>query len=353
MCPTFEAAPDEQARLCPRLDTLPPPPPGRTGWPWTEAPAPLPPTMPDGRPWPRVSIVTPSFNQGPYLEETLRSVLLQGYPNLEYVVMDGGSTDGSVAIIERYAPWLAHWQSEPDGGQAAAINAGLARSTGKIFQFINSDDVLLPGAMAEVATQLSGSVLAVAGGVVDFGIGPESVFTNHPLSAVAIVERSRQFHQPGIWFDRQAIVELGGYDASYDYVFDKKLMLQFIDVYPDRIAYSKKILVRFRLHPDSKTRSADGRFARETRRLVVELADRLKTADLAMACRRRAGRDQRRRARDAWHDQLDSQLASTDRPLRVLLRILGAILHDPRTRWTRRSRRAIMNLVAGADPSRR
>lgn len=112
------------------LRDLPPPPPGKTGWPWTEESEPLAAQMPDGRPWPRITVVTPSFNQGQFLEATIRSVLLQRYPELEYFVLDGGSTDGSVDTIRRYAPWLSHWVSEPDGGQSAAINRGLERGSG-------------------------------------------------------------------------------------------------------------------------------------------------------------------------------------------------------------------------------
>ena len=125
---------------------LPPPPPGREGWPWTERSAGFSPSPT----LPRITVVTPSFNQGEFIEATLRSVLLQDYPNLEYLVLDGGSTDGSVEVIRRYAPWLTHWQSQKDDGQSAAIASGFARATGDIYCWLNSDDIFLPGALHTV-----------------------------------------------------------------------------------------------------------------------------------------------------------------------------------------------------------
>lgn len=136
---------------CERLNQLPVAEPGRSGWPWTEETEPVPAEAPGGGPWPRISIVTPSFNQGIYLEETLRSVLLQGYPNLEFFVMDGGSTDSSVAILRKYGPWLSGWASERDRGQSDAINKGFSRCTGELFNWICSDDLLQPGALHAVA----------------------------------------------------------------------------------------------------------------------------------------------------------------------------------------------------------
>lgn len=119
--------------------------PGMAGSPqWPE-------TMPDGSPWPRISIVTPSYNQGQFLERTLRSVLSQGYPNLEYIIIDGGSTDNSVEIIRRYEPWLAYWVSQPDRGMYDAINKGFARSTGEVMAWLNSDDMYTPWALQVVA----------------------------------------------------------------------------------------------------------------------------------------------------------------------------------------------------------
>lgn len=130
---------------------LPPPPLDRLGWPWTSASDPLPSVMPDGRPWPRLTIVTPSYNQASYIEATIRSVLLQGYPNLEYIIIDGGSDDSAVEIIRKYEPWLAYWVSEKDRGQYHAINKGFAHATGEILAWLNSDDMYLPGGLASAA----------------------------------------------------------------------------------------------------------------------------------------------------------------------------------------------------------
>lgn len=131
---------------CPTLSELPPPPSGKTGWPWTQASPQPPDQMLDGAEWPKISIVTPNYNYGRFIEETIRSVLLQGYPNLEYIVIDGGSTDDSVEIIKKYEPWLTYWVSEKDKGQANAINRGINLATGEWFNWINSDDILLQNA---------------------------------------------------------------------------------------------------------------------------------------------------------------------------------------------------------------
>src|SRR5438067_1469746 len=138
----------------PTLVELPPPPAGKTGWPWTDETPALQSTRPDGSAWPRISIVTPSYNQGQFIEETIRSVLLQGYPDLEYIIIDGGSQDESVEIIKKYEPWLTYWVSEQDRGQSHAINKGFDRSTGLILGWLNSDDVLLPNALATVASAI-------------------------------------------------------------------------------------------------------------------------------------------------------------------------------------------------------
>jgi glycosyltransferase involved in cell wall biosynthesis len=132
------------------LARLPAAPDGKSGWPWTAETIR---SYPDDkyRSWPRISIVTPSYNQAAFLEETIRSVLLQNYPNLEFIICDGGSVDGSIDIIKKYAPWISRWTSGPDGGQVAALNAAFPETTGLILNWLNSDDFLLPGALFTIA----------------------------------------------------------------------------------------------------------------------------------------------------------------------------------------------------------
>jgi glycosyltransferase involved in cell wall biosynthesis len=137
---------------------LPLPPEKHTGWPWSEdsvSRRAAPPALLDGQALPRITVVTPSFNQGQFIEQTIRSVLMQGYPNLEYLIFDGGSSDGSVETIRKYEKHLACWQSEPDRGQSHAINKGFKKSTGKIICWLNSDDYFLPDTLQTVAESLA------------------------------------------------------------------------------------------------------------------------------------------------------------------------------------------------------
>jgi len=148
------------------LNHLPPPPPGKTGWPWTEESDPFPSFQPEGSHWPRISIVTPSFNQGHFIEETIRSVLLQNYPNLEYILIDGGSTDNTPEIIEKYKKQITYCTSEPDNGQSHAINKGFFKCTGDYVNWICSDDILCKNALNNISSFLitKEKILLLGGG---------------------------------------------------------------------------------------------------------------------------------------------------------------------------------------------
>lgn len=137
------------------LSQLPPPPQGKIGWPWTEESETLPPFQPDNKPWPRISIVTTSYNQGRFIEETIRSIILQNYPNLEYLIIDGGSTDDTLKIIEKYIKHITYWVSEPDNGQSQAINKGFMKCSGEYVNWICSDDLLCKNALTNTAQLLA------------------------------------------------------------------------------------------------------------------------------------------------------------------------------------------------------
>jgi glycosyltransferase involved in cell wall biosynthesis len=142
--------------------------------------------------YPRISIVTPSYNQARYLPETIESILQQDYPNLEYGIIDGGSTDGSVEVIRRYASHLAYWVSEKDRGQSEAINKGFRRSTGVLFNWLNSDDVLFPGALRRIA----------------------EAYRRHPDAAVIVGDHARADDRRGVFLAsgapaRRAVIPRG------------------------------------------------------------------------------------------------------------------------------------------------
>jgi glycosyltransferase involved in cell wall biosynthesis len=240
------------------LADLPPPPSGRTGWPWTEAP-PTPAALADGAGWPRISIVTPSLDQGAFLEQTIRSVLLQGYPSLDYRIVDGGSSDDSVAIIERYAPWLSGWTSEGDRGQGHAINKGLRQRTGSVCAWLNADDYLLPGALFAVARACRDRPDAVAwvGACQRVLPGGELLNVVHPrgLTREALADWSGagHFYQPACFVHTRAIDAVGPLDEDLHYAFDLDWWLRLAGS-GDLVAIDE-VLAAATIHPDAKTQA--------------------------------------------------------------------------------------------------
>lgn len=190
--------------------------------------------------WPRITLVTPSFNHGSYIGETIESVLAQGYPNLEYIVVDGGSTDGTQAILERYSDRLAWWVSELDGGQGHALNKGFARATGEILGWLNSDDRLAPEALKSVALAFRRTGADLVAGICEVYQDDQLVHRHltanpdGPLDLEALLDldngwnAGQFFYQPEVFFSREIWDRAGAaVDPSLYYSMDYELWLRF------------------------------------------------------------------------------------------------------------------------------
>jgi glycosyltransferase involved in cell wall biosynthesis len=230
---------------------------GKTGWPWTTDSPRCENPHSDGQTWPRVSIVTPSYNQGRFLEETIRSVLLQGYPDLEYLIIDGGSRDESLDIIRKYGPWLAYWTSKPDRGQAHAINEGWLRATGNIVAYINSDDYYSIGAVARAA----GVLRATPGAGMFYGTAlivselghPLREWKARPFDLNLMLSSGNVVPQPATFFSKKALEAVGFLDENLHQILDYELCIRLGVRFPSVCA--EDTLAIFRNHQESKTRA--------------------------------------------------------------------------------------------------
>jgi len=240
-----------------KTGAFPDSPNGQHGWPWDVLPAQLSERMPDGRAWPKISVITPNYNYGHFFEETIRSVLLQGYANLEYIVIDGGSTDSSLDVIKKYAPWITHWISEKDRGQAHAINKGFARATGDLMIWINSDDVLLPGALCSIAEAYDAAdeklIFANVANFFPDGHREDVIQTGIKLeNFIGIPEQGFTWHQPGMAVPRSFYQKVGGLDESLHYIFDWDWVCRLL-IHQPTIAPLDVFVTKFRVHDASKT----------------------------------------------------------------------------------------------------
>jgi glycosyltransferase involved in cell wall biosynthesis len=212
-------------------------------------------------------MVTPSFNQARFLESTVRSILLQGYPNLEYFVLDGGSTDGSLDIIRKYEPWITHWVSEPDGGQSAAINRGLRVSSGTFFTWINSDDMLYKDALANHAKTVGfdpgvvyiGDCLYMDQSSRPLNLHRGRVHNFEDLVRVKTVWRAPgdrgHVVQPEVIFPRALAMAVGGLNEANHRTMDYELWGRFL-LAGAKFHYTGIPFAMFRLHDDQKTGQA-------------------------------------------------------------------------------------------------
>ncbi len=219
---------------------------------------------------PLVSIVTPSFNQAQYLEITLQSVIKQDYPHMEYIVMDGGSTDGSVDILRMYDAQITYWKSESDQGQADAINQGLRMAKGEIVAWINSDDAYMPGAVSEAVKALE--QFSQAGMVYGDGImvGSElEVLDEHTYHQLDLVDllAFEVLLQPAVFMRKRVLEEVGYLDPTYDLILDHELWVRIASQYP--IKHVSSFWALERTHPQAKTIALAERFVQEAERLIV------------------------------------------------------------------------------------
>jgi hypothetical protein len=249
----------------------------RTRWPWLDLH--LPKRRPDDGQslWPKVTIVTPSFNQGQFLEETIRSVLLQDYPNLEYLIIDGGSTDNSIDIIRKYEEWLAYWVSEQDGGQADAINKGLRKSTGEYLGWINSDDILYPSAISKVVDEFRSEPKAdfIYGDIdqgqsIDFGfqvLHGKQIEFSEMLKTLKV-----PIPQQGSLWRRSVNERIGFLDARWHVVLDREFYIRVAE--SCKLHYLPEKLGFFRSHEQSKSISQGRRWLTELPEMYTEFFER-------------------------------------------------------------------------------
>jgi glycosyltransferase involved in cell wall biosynthesis len=281
-----------------------------------------------GHDWPRISIVTPSFNQNRFLEETIRSVLEQGYPNLEYVIVDGGSTDGSVDTIRKYASQLAYWVSEQDGGQSEAINKGFAQCTGEIITFCNSDDVYLPGTLQDVAEAFCANPEcgAIVGGFYYIdgnsqrtsGVRPPRLDKTAPVDLTLGPPGVYRLHQAATFFTRHTLDAVGRYvREDLKYTMDRELLYRVCRHYP--IVLREQPYAAFRLHGESKSVGHILPFAREFAQLYLMYLSGDREAD-----RRR--RQMARRHRAKGHLKY---ARAADGKLKGVLSLLSALYFRP------------------------
>jgi glycosyltransferase involved in cell wall biosynthesis len=228
--------------------------------------------MPD---LPSISVVTPSLNQAGFLDRAIRSVLDQGYAPLEYIVLDGGSTDGSGDIIRSHEARLARWTSEPDGGQAAAVNAGWRRATGEILGWLNSDDFYLPGTLEFVgawfAAHPDASFLYGRCDVVDEH-GRTLRQVGEPFDRARMLRGSQPMPQPSTFIRRRLLETVGPLDESLHYSMDYDFFVRAALV--STPVFVERTLAAFTVHPGAKTTAGRARSRRETYEVALRYAGR-------------------------------------------------------------------------------
>ncbi|MEO6456043.1 MAG: glycosyltransferase family 2 protein [Ginsengibacter sp.] len=232
--------------------------------------------------YPKISIVTPSFNQGKYIEKTIQSVLDQGYPNLEYIIIDGGSTDNTIDVIKKYESHIAYWISEKDKGQTDAINKGFAKCSGEIFNWINSDDYYEPETFKKLSTFFTSnpSINIVCGREWGFNDANSADKILHAGSVIKnnVYETIRYgiIDQPCTFFRKKNIDEFFPLDISLHFVMDRQLWWNYLLKYGQQnILVTNEIFTNFRFHPQSKSSGEADLFEAEFDQLKLSLFQQL------------------------------------------------------------------------------
>lgn len=331
----------QTVRNLPTLQMLPPPPLGKEGWPWTPETLPISEKDSKNSESPKISIVTPSFNQGEFIEETIRSVLLQGYPNLEYIIIDGGSSDNSLEIIRKYEPWISYWISEPDRGQSHGINKGFEKSTGTILAWLNSDDLLKPNALHFVAKNLrdfSTPTWLVGGTEI---IDASSQFLDTRF--VADISRKTLISWLANWFPQQSTFwnrsmweRVRPLDEKLHYTMDLDLWLSTIE--QANPIYCDRLLSCYRYQPAAKTQGDADVVWQETLQVFKNY---LRSSNLDVTQKREI-------ARAISQEALVYANRSSVRR-QIYHYLLSAIEHHPSTLLTQKFIYAIAKLVLGRN----
>lgn len=296
---------------------------------------------------PRITVVTPSFNQGHLIEETICSVLDQNYPNLEYVVVDGGSTDDTVEVLRKYDRHITWWVSEKDDGQAHAINKGLAKATGQIHAYLNSDDRYAPDALRIAAERFMAGCPWIIGAVRNFGEG----WVDQVIRYEAEQSPEDQFkwffqnpiHQPGTFWSADLTRRFGAFDESLHYVFDYDFFMRLrfrgrLHPYP-----VDAVLAEFRLHSDSKTVSLGWkRFEPEFERVRLAFVDELPPDDRPRALR------ELRRWQSNWLQVMALVSTSNGNRAEALSHWMRSLAIYPRIALERRTPGCLKRILMGA-----
>jgi glycosyltransferase involved in cell wall biosynthesis len=233
---------------------------------------------------PKISIVTPSFNQGVYLEETILSIINQNYANYELLVIDAGSTDSTIEVIHKYEEYIAYWVSEPDRGQSHAIQKGLERATGDIINWINSDDLLAPGALQEIADNFDTEKYDVFCGRCDYFLNSVGNWDLQGMrmglsETVGDTLLAGKITQPSTFF-KTSVFRALGVNEAFHFTMDLELWYRYLLKFgQSKVFLSEKVLAYFRLHESSKTVALSPKFTEDINKVTYNILCSLQMPD--------------------------------------------------------------------------